>query len=72
MLIRPKDGQTGEDLLMEMMGGNKEFQSNGLSLTEAKNLRVTNKSLQREINNIKKMYKEEPQDGWSVKKMASD
>ena len=67
LLIKPKDGQTGEDRFLELMEGNKEFQSSGLSLTEAKNLRLTNKNLQREIKNLKNLYKDDPQDTWSVR-----
>ena len=62
MLIQPKKGQTGEDRFVELFGGN------GLSLSDAKNLRVSNKSLRREIEAIKKRYKENPEDTWSVTK----
>ena len=62
MLIQPKKGQTGEDRFVELFGGN------GLSLTDAKNLRVSNKSLRRELEAIKKRYKDNPEDTWSVTK----
>ena len=62
MLIQPKKGQTGEDRFVELFGGN------GLSLTDAKNLVISNKSLRREIDAMKKRYKENPEDGWSTTK----
>jgi len=62
MLIQPKKGQTGEDRFVELFGGN------GLSLTEAKNLVISNKTLRREIDAMKKRYKENPEDGWSTTK----
>ena len=68
MLITPKKGQTGEDRFKELFGGNPAYQTHGLTLTEAKNLRISNKTLRREVENIKKRYKEEPQDTWSVTK----
>jgi Zn-dependent peptidase ImmA (M78 family) len=62
MQITPKKGQTGEDRYTELFGGQ------GLSLRDAKNLAVTNKSLNRELQNLKKKYKDEPADTWSVTK----
>ena len=60
--IQPKKGQSGEDRYTELFGGQ------GLSLRDARNLIVSNKSLIRQVKSIMKMYKDEPRDTWSVTK----
>ena len=60
--IKPKKGQSGEDRYTELFGGQ------GLSLRDARNLIVSNKSLIRQVKSIMKMYKDEPRDTWSVTK----
>ena len=60
--IQPKKGQTGEDRYTELFGGQ------GLSLRDAKNLLVSNKSLVRQVKGLMKIYKDNPKDTWSVTK----
>jgi hypothetical protein len=61
VVIEPRKGQTGEDRFTELFGGV------GLSLTDAKSLSVSNKTLLRELLAIQERYKDDdaPQ-GWSV------
>jgi len=62
ILIEPKKGQQGSDRYVELFGGI------GLNLKDAKNLVVTNKGLLRELIRMRDQWKEEPSDGWSVRR----
>ena len=62
ILIEPKQGQTGESRYTQLFGGI------GLKLKDAKNLVVTNKGLLRELINLRNRWKDDPSDGWSVKR----
>jgi len=62
ILVEPKKGQQGSDRYVELFGGI------GLNLKDAKNLVVTNKSLIRELIRMRDQWKEEPSDGWSVRR----
>ena len=62
MKITPKKGQSGEDRYTELFGGI------GLNLRDAKNLSVSNKTLLRELKNLRNMFRDEPRDTWSVTK----
>jgi hypothetical protein len=62
ILIEPKQGQTGESRYTQLFGGI------GLKLKDAKNLVVTNKGLLRELINLRDRWKDDPSDGWSVKR----
>jgi hypothetical protein len=62
ILIEPKKGQQGSDRYVELFGGI------GLNLKDAKNLVVTNKGLIRELIRMRDQWKEEPSDGWSVRR----
>jgi hypothetical protein len=62
ILIQPKAGQNGDARYVELFGGV------GLNLKDAKNLVVSNKSLLRELIRMRDQWKEEPSDGWSVRR----
>ena len=62
ILVEPKNGQQGSDRYVELFGGI------GLNLKDAKNLVVTNKGLLRELIRMRDQWKEEPSDGWSVRR----